>query len=88
MLPKQWRRYTRACQGKCPGKKASALVAALPEICGHQFSSFRNNTPAKYIKVSINPSSANRKSTASLPLHSSKNPFTLRYDFTHFSTAC
>jgi hypothetical protein len=45
----QWRRYTRACQGKCPGKKASALVAALPEICGHQFSSFRNNTLAKYI---------------------------------------
>jgi hypothetical protein len=45
----QWRRYTRACQGKCPGKKVSALVAALPEICGHQFSGFRNNTLAKYI---------------------------------------
>jgi hypothetical protein len=30
-------------------KIASGLVAALPEICGHQFSSFTNNTPAKYI---------------------------------------
>ena len=39
-----------ACQGTCPdGKKASALVVALPEIWDHQFSSFRNNTLAKYI---------------------------------------
>jgi hypothetical protein len=29
---------TRACHGKCPGEKASALVVALPEIWGHQFS--------------------------------------------------
>jgi len=28
----QWRRYTRASQGKCPGKKAFALVVALPEF--------------------------------------------------------
>jgi hypothetical protein len=32
-MPKnQLRRYTRASQGKCPGKKAFALVVALPEI--------------------------------------------------------
>jgi hypothetical protein len=29
---KQWRRYTRASQGKCPGKKAFALVVAMPEF--------------------------------------------------------
>ena len=28
----QWRHYTRACQGKCPGKKAFALVVALPNF--------------------------------------------------------
>jgi hypothetical protein len=48
-MSKQWRRYIKACQGKCPGKKASAVVAALSEICGHQFSRFRNNNLAKYI---------------------------------------
>jgi len=69
----QWRRYTRACQGKCPGKKTSALVVALPEIWDHQFSSFRSNTLAKY----INSQYESRLSKSKMPFHSDKNPFTL-----------
>ena len=31
----QWRRHTRACLGKCPGKNTSALAAALEVKCGN-----------------------------------------------------
>jgi len=31
----QWRRHTRACQGKCPGRNTSALAAALAAKSGN-----------------------------------------------------
>jgi len=32
---KQWRRHTMTCQGKCPGRNTSALVAALAVKSGN-----------------------------------------------------
>ena len=52
-------------QGTCPGKKVSALVVALPEIWDHQFSSFRNNTLAKYVNSQYEP----RLSKLKVPFH-------------------